>query len=159
MKKKLNKISRCGILMSEIEAHHKERLHVALKRSGFFTTVCTVSTFVILRKHKSAARSTNSNKRKTPWESQSFPLWNSQRRAGGCGLALRCVLTANDTTWKCITWHPGGSYSLGLYFIWPFPLFSSFSRQPWTTKFIDVSGGRQNFVLWLTPSKLSVDGG
>lgn len=63
--KKLNKISRCGILMSEIEAHHKERLHVALKRSGFFTTVCTVSTFVILRKHKSAARSTTATKENT----------------------------------------------------------------------------------------------
>lgn len=124
----MNKISQCGILMSEIEAYRKERLHVALKRSGFFTTVCTVSTFVTLRKHKSACAFNNSNKRKTPWESQSFPLWNSQRRAGGCGFALRCVLTANDTTWKCITWHPGGSYSLGLYFYLAFfPFFVFFS--------------------------------
>lgn len=117
--------------MKEIEYHHKYSLHVATKRSGFFTTVCTISTFVILRKHKSAARSATATKEIT-W------IYNREGRVGGCGLALHCVLTANDMTWKCITWHPGGSYSSASIL---FGLFYSFSRQPWTTKFSDIWGG------------------
>lgn len=51
--------------MKEIEYHHKYSLHFATKRLVFFTTVCTISTFVILRKHKSAARSTTATKENT----------------------------------------------------------------------------------------------